>query len=47
MNYAIVLYNRGYKNLAFELFQKSESILEEIEDEEEEIEDIADAQGSP
>jgi len=38
MNYAIVLYNRGYKNLAFELFQKSESILEEIEDEDREPE---------
>ena len=38
MNYAIVLFNRGYKNLAFELFQKSESILEDIEDEDREPE---------
>ena len=38
MNYAIVLYNRGYKNLAFELFTKSEAILEDIEDEDREPE---------
>lgn len=38
MNYAIVLYNRGYKNLAFELFQRSESILEDIEEEDREPE---------
>lgn len=38
MNYAIVLYNRGYKSLAFELFNRSESILEEIEEEDREPE---------
>ena len=38
MNYAIVLYNRGYKTLALELFKKSEDILEEIDEEDREPE---------
>ena len=38
MNYAIVLFNRGYKTLAFELFHKSEEILEELDDEDREPE---------
>lgn len=38
MNYAIVIYNRGYKTLALELFKKSEDILEELDDEDREPE---------
>jgi Bardet-Biedl syndrome 4 protein len=38
LNYAIVLCNRGYKDLAIQLFKKSEELLEELDDDEKEPE---------
>ena len=38
LNYAIVLYNRGYPKLSKELFDKSEKIFNEMDDEEKETE---------
>lgn len=40
LNYSIVLYNRGFQDLAKELFDKSEELFEELEDEDKEIEMI-------
>ena len=38
LNYAIVLYNRGYNTLALELFHASEKIFETLDDDEKEPE---------
>jgi Bardet-Biedl syndrome 4 protein len=38
LNYAIVLQNRGYPLLAKELFEKSETIFDDMEDEDKEPE---------
>ena len=38
LNYAIVVHNRGYDDLAKELFEKSEIIYEDMDDEEKEPE---------
>ena len=38
LNYAIVLFNRGYEKLAKELFKRSERIYQELDDDEKEAE---------
>ena len=40
LNYAIVLFNRGYEKLAKELFKRSEAIFKELDEEEKESEMI-------
>mmetsp|Transcript_3146 Transcript_3146/g.4799 ORF Transcript_3146/g.4799 Transcript_3146/m.4799 type:complete len:82 (+) Transcript_3146:1172-1417(+) len=38
LNYAIVLFNRGYKEFAVELFNKAEVIYDDLDDDEREPE---------